>query len=124
LKYSTHWRLLFRVKNEAKALGRLTAAGKRLGQPITPKSVERYWKIPELYDCHFELALSAKTPEAAIAEVLLLAHGLGNGWYVLGPSLNGQCLTVFDGVFGVDSAGTPYVAGLDWGSFSVMTGER
>jgi hypothetical protein len=29
-------------------------------------------------------------------------------------------VSVFEGVFGVKNSGTPYIAGLDWGSFSII----
>jgi hypothetical protein len=95
----------------------LRAAGALLGRDLRVTTCERYWKIPELWTCSAECALTSSAATEQIAECLLLASRLANGWYVLGPHLLPDgAIEHFEGVF---NRREPAVAAgrLDWAEF-------
>jgi hypothetical protein len=114
------WRLLFRVKDLHKAQGRLEAVRQALGVEMTVTACQQYWKIPELWDCSLVSKDVVKPLPEAVFDCLVLASQLGNGWYLQGPLVKNGALAIFDGVLDVQKSSTPHVAGLEWGSFSIV----
>jgi hypothetical protein len=114
------WRLLFRVKDLHKAQGRVEAVCQTLGVELAVTVCEQYWKIPELWECSLVSKDEEKPLPVAVFDCLMLASQLGNGWYVQGPLVNSSALAIFEGVFDLQKSSTPHVAGLEWGSFSII----
>lgn len=120
MRYHVHWRLLFRVKDLRKARKRIEKVQEAFGLEIKIVLCERYWKIPALWDCSLDTPQVDNEPANATFDCLRLAQGLGNGWYLLGPMVKDGVLVVFSGIFDARH-GTAYIAGLDWGSFDIIS---
>lgn len=114
------WRFFLRVKNREKAL-RLVEREilPRLGSDCRFVSDEKYWKIPELWECVIEQRLDWRSDAEVAFDVLVTADRLGTGWYVCGPSDEGPWH--FDGVLASKANGRPKVTGLDWAHFDVAS---
>ncbi len=121
MRHQVSWRLMFRVKDRRKALGRIEEVRNALGVDVEVTVCEQYWKIPDLWECSLRTPEIDRSIPKAVFDCLTLANRLGNGWYLLGPLVKDDVLIVFEGVFGVQNSGTPYIAGLDWGSFSIIS---
>ncbi len=121
MRHRICWRLMFRVK-DSQGPGRIGAVEKALGIELKVSECKRYWKIPELWECALQTADMDKNLPDEVFDCLLFACKLAKGWYVLGPAVSDDVVAVFDGVFDVRSGAT-YVPGLEWGSFSIVSGQ-
>ena len=118
---SGHWRLLFRVSDRG-ALDRCLArvlpvfgSGAEVGE------CKPYWKIPELGECRLVSPTAGSVAEQVLG-CLLVAQGLGSGWYVFGP-LSAESVEGFSGVFALGQGrGSSKVVGLEWASFDLGAG--
>jgi hypothetical protein len=113
-------RLMFRVKNRDKAMKEFGRAEEILGRKLELAGLERYWKIPELWDCRSRLTVETQTEAEQIEHYLLLANRLANGWYVLGPhySWPDQRLDGFEGTFKKGQSHSR-LSSLDWAHFDM-----
>lgn len=120
MRHRISWCLMFRVKDLRKAQVRVEKVREAFGTEVEVRSCNQYWKLPELWDCQLETGEMDKPIPEAICDCLLLAGKIGNGWFLLGPLIKDGVLVVFKGVFGTQNSGTPYIAGFEWGSFSII----
>src|ERR1700722_7619528 len=93
VSYNIHWRRMFRVKDRPKAEGRIRATRALFGRPVDVLECETYWKIPELWVCRLQMPARPGPVEQIVLDALVLADRLGNGWLVLGPSIENGELT-------------------------------
>lgn len=121
MAYYIHWRLMFRVKDERKARGRIEKVRQALELDVEVVQCEPYWKIAGLWVCLLKTPLLEKPVADTVLDCLTLAGRLANGWYVLGTTVNDGVLTFFDGVFDAKRGSTPYIAGFEWGWFNVRS---
>ena len=59
---------------------------------------ERYWKIPELWECNLRSPVAAGTAAEQVLACLISAMNLASGWCILG-SLSADSADGFNGVF-------------------------
>jgi hypothetical protein len=113
------WRLMFRVKDRAKAVRRIEEVRRAFGRDIEVSTSERYWKDEGLWDCWVRVAAADGSAADLVFDCLVLAARLGSGWYIGGLGGDGG-LAVFNGVFDASRSGRPHVAGLVWASFDLI----
>lgn len=118
-RWAISWRLLFRVKNQTKALRKIEEVRQAFGRDIEVSANERYWKDQSLWECSFRVLGANGSAADIVFDCLVLAARLGNGWYILGLGGDGG-LQSFSGVFDQHRTGTPYITGLEWASFDMI----
>lgn len=122
MRHYVSWRLMFRVKDRHKAQRRIEEVQKAFDVDVKVRTCKQYWELPELWECSLDTPESDRAVHEAVFDCLVLANRLGNGWYLLGPLVKDGILGIFDGIFDVQkNSSTPYVAGLEWGSFSIIS---
>jgi hypothetical protein len=110
--------LQFRVRSREKAGRELARVAELIGEQLQLRTSERYWKIPEWWTCVVELRLEARTASELVAECLLRANRIANGWYVLGPHLAPDgTLESFDGIFKRTPGFSAQPQSLEWAEF-------
>jgi hypothetical protein len=122
-RWTISWRLLFRVKNQTKALLRKIEEVRRaFDRDIEVSAIERYWKNHDLWECSLHVVGANGSAADIVFDCLVHAARLGNGWYILGLGGDGG-LQSFSGVFDGHRTGTPCIMGLEWGSFDLVPRE-
>ncbi len=116
---TVHWRLMFRVANQAafdKCLARtlpLLGAGSEAG------AGRPYWKVPGLWECAVAVPAAGGSVAEQVLDCLLAAQRLAYGWYIFG-TLSAESADGFTGVFASGHGGAgSVVPGLEWASFDV-----
>ncbi len=118
VSWTISWRLLFRVKSQAKALRKIDEVRQAFGRDIEVSVCERYWKDESLWECSAQVPATNGSAADIAFDCLVLAARLGNGWYILGLGGDGR-LQVFSGVFDANRSGRPHLTGLEWASFDL-----
>ncbi len=118
-RWSISWRLMFRVKNQAKALRKIEEVRQAFGREIEFSASERYWKDESLWDCSVQVPAADGSAAEVVFDCLVLAARLGNGWYILGLGGDGDPL-VLSGVFDSHQTGIRHISGLEWASFDLF----
>jgi hypothetical protein len=116
------WRLMFRVNDGRAAQRCIDRVRERLGGEWQVALCERYWKMPELWECCLEGAELDRSVAEMVLHCLLLANRLGVGWRVLGPSCADR-IDGFSGVLAINASGAPSVPGLEWASFDLISAD-
>lgn len=116
-----HWRLMFRVDNQAALDKCLAEALATLGSGSVADDGKPYWKMPELWECSVMSPAVGSVAEQ-VFECLVLAYRLGSGWQVFGR-LSPDSASEFGGVLAVGKNGaSARVASLEWTSFNLVDG--
>lgn len=117
---SVYWRLMFRVKSQAKYEKCLAKILPLLGNGATATEGKPYWKIPGIW----ESTVTVPAPAGSVAEVIFnllsVAFRLGSGWYISGL-LTPNSATGFSGVLtpGKNGCVSDSILGLEWASFDL-----
>ena len=113
---------MLRVRNRIKAESVLEKVRQAFDVPIDISVLEPYWKDENLWECWFSVEVTGGSDAEVAFTCLILAHRLGNGWYILGPG-GRYTLQVFEGIFDVKQSPSVYIMGVDWASFSLVSSE-
>jgi hypothetical protein len=112
------WRLVFRAHNFDAASKCLARVLKNVVAEVD-EAPKPYTEQAGRWEVSIRSRFAAPTAEGVLG-LLVDADQLATGWLVTGPVLSNGSVTTFDGVFSVGPGCRPYVAGLEWASFSVF----
>src|SRR5260370_38263125 len=119
MRHQVSWRLMFRVKDRRKALGRIEEVRNALGVDVEVTVCEQYWKIPDLWECALRTPEIDRSIPKAVFDCLTLANQLGNGWFLLSPLVKALVFSPFRVRSGAKNSGPPLQTALS--SISVTT---
>ncbi len=123
LRFTVHWRLLFRTRDRTKAEKLLERVRQAFDVPLDVSVFDPYWKDKDLWECSFAIEVTGLSQAEIAFTCLTLANRLGNGWYLLGPG-GSNPLQVFEGIFNANRSSSVYIIGVDWASFSLAPRDR
>jgi hypothetical protein len=118
MKCKVNWRVLFRVKSKETALKRLGKIEEALQQPLTIKECQKYWKLPEMFECIFTTSVMAEKDSDIVFEVLLMIQKIGYSWVINGPNILENGHVELDGVLDT-KWGRILIAGVEWAHFDL-----
>jgi hypothetical protein len=119
MEYRLLWDIKLRVNSKEKALKAYRKIESYLQSENNLITLEKYWKIPELFECKFDEILRANQPEKLVYQTLLKANNIANSWLVTGPDEHEDGLIDFDGVFNNES-GTARIQSIEWAHFNLL----
>ncbi len=114
---------MLRVRNRIKAEKVIERIRHALDLPLDVSVLQPYWKDKSLWECCCSIEITGASEAEIAFTCLILAHRLGNGWYVMGLGGNDPLL-VFNGIFDVKRSPSVYVLGVDWAHFELTRSDR